>query len=291
MLLKIDRTFLYKLHTGSLLLLLLAVSVVTVLRVHPVVSVLSVLLGVLSLFLYGLKSELHALIRFCLPIGFLLILFNLVFNRNGVTALFYLGDSAVTLEALVYALLSALSFTGAVLWFSFFCALLDADRIYDLFAGLSKGLAVIFSLSMALVPKTLAKYSAMCSAEAEMGDKQKRFTRLILRLSALFSWVLEDSFETAVSMKARGALLSGKRQKSHRPISAGDVLACLLGAGGLAAALFSAPLKITVYPRLRMEAYFASDAVWYLPILLLYLIPCIWKLWEVLKWKSVARNI
>lgn len=289
--LKIDRTFLYKLHTGTLLLLLLAVSVVTVLRVHPVVSVLSVLLGVLSLFLYGLKGELRALVHFCLPIGILLILFNLVFNRNGVTALFYLGDSAVTLEAFVYALLSALSFTGAVLWFSFFCALLDADRIYDLFSGLSKGFAVIFSLSMALVPKTMAKYDEMRSADLDANDKQKRFTKLILHLSALFSWVLEDSFETASSMKARGALLPGKRQRLRRPISAGDVLVCFLGAGGLAAALFSAPLKITVYPKLRIAAYFENGAFWYLPVLLLYLIPCIWKLWEVLKWKSVAQNM
>ncbi len=289
--LKIDRTFLYKLHTGTLLLLLLAVSVVTVLRVHPVVSVLSVLLGVLSLFLYGLKSELHALIRFCLPIGVLLIVFNLVFNRNGVTVLFYLGDFAVTLEAVVYALLSALSFTGAVLWFSFFCTLLDGDRIYGLFAGFSKGFAVIFSLSMALVPKTMAKYKDMCSAESETDDKQKSFTRMILRLSALFSWVLEDSFETAVSMKARGALLRGKRQRSHQSFSLWDIVVLLAGAGGLAAVFLGTPLKITVYPRLRIEAYVTSSLAWYLPILILYLIPCLTKLWEVLKWKSVARNI
>ncbi len=89
--------------------------------------------------------------------GAVLVLFNLLFNRNGMTVLFYIGDAAVTLESVLYAVFSALHFTGAVLWFSFYCAFLDADRVYRLFAGTSRGLAVIFSLSMALVPWLLKK--------------------------------------------------------------------------------------------------------------------------------------
>src|SRR5699024_6595280 len=208
---KTDRSFFYRLRTATLLVLLLAVSLVTMLRVHPVVSVISMCSGALSLLLYGGRGELRALLRFCLPVGLLLILFNLVFNRNGVTVLFYIGDAAVTLESILYALFTAFAFCGAVLWFSFFCTFLDSDRVYRLFARFSKGLAVIFSLSLALVPKILEKYEEIKLQERAETDKKHRFTQNILQLSALFSWVLEDSFETAVSMKARGALLKEKR--------------------------------------------------------------------------------
>ena len=119
---KTDRSFFYRLRTATLLVLLLAVSLVTMLRVHPVVSLLSACSGALSLLLYGGRGELRALLRFCLPVGLLLILFNLAFNRNGVTVLFYIGDAAVTLESILYALFTAFAFCGAVLWFSFFCA-------------------------------------------------------------------------------------------------------------------------------------------------------------------------
>ena len=112
---KTDRSFFYRLRTATLLVLLLAVSLVTMLRVHPVVSVISMCSGALSLLLYGGRGELRALLRFCLPVGLLLILFNLVFNRNGVTVLFYIGDAAVTLESILYALFTAFAFCGAVL--------------------------------------------------------------------------------------------------------------------------------------------------------------------------------
>ncbi len=288
--LKIDRTFFYKLHTGTLLFLLLAVSVVTMSRVQPFVAVLSVFSGALSFLCYHLRNELRALLRFCLPVGFVLILFNLLFNRNGVTVLFYVGDAAVTLEAVAYALLSALHFTGAVLWFSFFCTFLDADRVYRLFKGGSRGFAIIFSLSMALVPKTLLKYEQTRTAVPEGENQKNRFISWILRLSALFSWVLEDSFETAVSMKARGALLSPRRQKGKRRISVLNLCLAALGICAVGVVLFAPPLQIEVYPRWRGAAY--TEDLWvYIPLLILYFLPCIVKLWEVLKWKLAVQKI
>lgn len=287
---KTDRSFFYRLRTGTLLLLLLAVSLITMLRVHPVVSVLSMCSGALSLLLYGGRGELRALLRFCLPVGLLLILFNLVFNRNGVTVLFYIGDAAVTLESILYALFTAFAFCGAVLWFSFFCAFLDSDRVYRLFARFSKGLAVIFSLSLALVPKILEKYEEIKLQERAETDKKHRFTQNILQLSALFSWVLEDSFETAVSMKARGALLKEKRQTQKQKATVADILLWILCIACIALMFFSPPMLAEIYPKFREEAYL-TNSISYLPLFLLYFSPAVFKIWEVTKWKFIARKI
>lgn len=287
---KTDRSFFYRLKTATMLILLLAVSLVTMLRVHPVVSLLSMCSGALSLLLYGGRGELRALLRFCLPVELLLILFNLVFNRNGVTVLFYIGDAAVTLESILYALFTAFAFCGAVLWFSFFCAFLDSDRVYRLFARFSKGLAVIFSLSLALVPKILEKYEEIKLQERAGNDKKHRFTQNILQLSALFSWVLEDSFETAVSMKARGALLKEKRQTQKQKATVADILLWILCVACVAIMFFSPPMLAEIYPKFRQEAYLQNN-ISYIPLFLLYFSPVIFKIWEVTKWKFIARKI
>lgn len=287
---KTDRSFFYRLKTATMLILLLAVSLVTMLWVHPVVSLLSMCSGALSLLLYGGRGELRALLRFCLPVGLLLILFNLVFNRNGVTVLFYIGDAAVTLESVLYALFTAFAFCGAVLWFSFFCAFLDSDRVYRLFARFSKGLAVIFSLSLALVPKILEKYEEIKLQERAETDKKHRFTQNILQLSALFSWVLEDSFETAVSMKARGALLKEKRQTQKQKATVADILLWILCVACVAIMFFSPPMLAEIYPKFRQEAYLQNN-ISYIPLFLLYFSPVIFKIWEVTKWKFIARKI
>lgn len=286
----INRTLFYKLHTGTLLWLLLCVSVVTVTRVQPVLAVLCVLSGVLSFLCYRQRRELRALLHFCLPVGVALVLFNLLFNRNGLTVLFYIGDAAVTLESVLYALFSALHFTGVVLWFSFFCAFLDADRIYRLFSGTSRGLAIIFSLSMALVPKTLQKYEQTRKALPVSADKHSRLTARFLRLSALFSWVLEDSFGTAVSMKARGAMCTVKHTWQKYRFSVGDTAAVLCSVGVLCAFFLAPPLRAEIYPRFRPSAYFES--VWiYVLMAVFYFIPCLVKLWEVCKWKFSVQRI
>ncbi len=287
---KTDRSFFYRLKTATMLVLLLTVSLVTMLWVHPVVSLLSACSGALSLLLYGGRGELRALSRFCLPVGLLLILFNLAFNRNGVTVLFYIGDAAVTLESILYALFTAFAFCGAVLWFSFFCAFLDSDRVYRLFARFSKGLAVIFSLSLALVPKILEKYEEIKLQERAETDKKHRFTQNILQLSALFSWVLEDSFETAVSMKARGALLKEKRQTQKQKATVADILLWILCVACVAIMFFSPPMLAEIYPKFRQEAYLQNN-ISYIPLFLLYFSPVIFKIWEVTKWKFIARKI
>lgn len=287
---RLDRTLFYKLHTGTLLWLLLSVSVVTVTRVQPILAVLCVLSGALSFLCYGQGRELRALLHFCLPVGAVLVLFNLIFNRNGMTVLLYIGDAAITLESVLYALLSALHFTGAVLWFSFFCAFLDADRIYRLFSGVSRGLAIIFSLSMALVPKTLQKYEQTRAALPAATDKHHKLTTRFLRLSALFSWILEDSFETAASMKARGAMCQVKRPRKKIRFSVWNTAVVLIGVAAVCAVFLAPPLKAEIYPRFRPNAYI-SDVWTYAPVAVFYFIPCIIKLWEVCKWKFSVQRI
>lgn len=284
-----SRTLFYKLHTGVLLFCMLSVTVTAALRIHPVTGVISAVTAALSYVLYGKGRELRSLLRFCAPMGGMLILFNLLFNRNGVTALFYLGDTAVTLESVLYAVCAALAFSSTVLWFSFYCLFLDCDRVYAFLARVSRGLGLVVSLSLSLVPKTLEKYNQMCVENTVNTNKAHRFTGLILRLSALFSWVFDDAFQTALSMKARGALCITERQKPKGRWSAVDSV-CILLALAAIVSCFSPPFKLEIYPRFLGMQYL-NGAIWYIPLSVLCVVPCVCKLWEVLKWKFILQRI
>lgn len=282
-----NRTFFYKLHTGTLLCLMLAVSSVTAFCVHPFVSVLAFLLGTLSFLCYGKVEEWRALCRFCLPIAVCILLFNVLFNRNGVTVLFYIGDTPVLLESFLFAFFSALSFCAVTFWFSFFCLFLDADRIFLFFGGISKNFALLFSLSMALVPKTLEKYAEIKAQANETEDKRKKLTNLVLHLSTLLSWVLEDSFETAVSMKARGALLKKKRKNKNKKISLGNLFLSVFSLIMLLAPFLFAPLKRSIYPIFHLKAYFENALLPYSLLMILYSLPLLFRGWEEIKWNCI----
>ena len=289
---KQSSTRLYKLHTGTLLCLLFAVTGVTAVCVHPFLSPLSCLMGALSLLCYGMEAELRALLRFTAPVSLLLILFNFVLNHNGATVLFYLGDFPILLESCLYAILSALSFSAIVFWFSFFCTYLDADRIFLWCAGFSKNFAILFSLSMSFVPQILKKYAQIEAQAKETENEKTKLLNLSLRLSTLLSWVLEDSFETAVSMKARGATLPIQRRKKITAHRWQDVFFMLFSFCMMLLPWLFPRLRTSVYPAFSWAAYWdKQQLVLYSCIAFLLCIPVILKIWEEVQWKFTQRNM
>ena len=284
----VQKTFFYKVHTSALLLVMLSVSGITAFCVHPFVSFLSYVLGTLSFLCYDKRKEWCALFRFTAPIGIFLILFNLIFNRNGATVFFYLGDACVTVESILYAVCAAFSFSAITLWFSFFCYFLDADRIFLWCSGISKNFAILFSLSMSLVPKTLKKYEEIKMTGKESENQKAKLRNWMLHMSALFSWVWEDSFETAISMKARGALLKKKRKTGKCTWRMLDFLLFFFSLGMLFLPFMASALKQTIYPVFSMNMYWNVKAILpYSLVTILYLIPLFYKLWEAIQWKSI----
>lgn len=279
----------YQLHSGTLLLCLCMALFAAAARIHPIGGLLSVGFAVLSFLVYARWQELVQLLRSCLPTAAALLVFNLLFNRNGVTVLFYFGNVPVLFESLLYAVCAAFCFIGTMLWFSFYALFLDSDRVYRLLAGISGALGVVVSLSLAFVPKALEKYAEMQAERVEPQSRGQRFAGLVLRLSALFSWMLEDAFATAVSMKARGALCRCKWVRERKPICMADIL-CILASAGAAIALFAPPMRLTVYPKFMGEQYW-TDGGWYLLLAFFYALPAIFRGWEMWKWRCLLQRI
>lgn len=279
-----------KLNTEFQLLYLLTVFIVSVSSVNPVISAASAISAVAAVLVYCDIKYFISVLRFILPLCAAIFLFNILFNRNGVTVLFNIGDFFITKEALAFSFFSSLVFISSALWFSAFSDLIGSDKIYNVFCGISKNLAVIFSLTMSMIPNIIEKGNEIKITQKSHTEAKSK-VGYILNISALFSRVLEDSFVTAQTMKARGALLPSKKRAKVNKLTFID---CFFALTSVIIVLFFFILKLykySIYPLLEFPGLDATSIVYYLFLVLYLFLPVIIFALEELKWLYMKSKI
>ncbi len=227
---------------------------------HPVCLALSALSALAYLVrLKGRKAFRSAV--YVLPASLLLGIVNPLFNHEGVTVLCYLpGGNPLTLESAVYGILSALMLSAVILWFSCFGEVMTSDRLGCLFGKLAPALSLVFSMTLRFVPRFKEKLSELDTAQKAMGKEAssrglfQKASYGITLLSALVTWALEGSVETADSMRARGSDLPGKTSYSTFRMGRSDLLTLalvlLLSAGVIAGSVCGA-LSFNCFPKIK----------------------------------------
>ena len=110
--------------------------------VHPVILFGALLSGGI----YALILCKNALkkILMLLPTALVIAVLNPLFNHRGITTLFYLpSGNPVTLEAIVYGLMSGIMLEAVVLWFMCFGELFKSDKILYVFGKVAPFLSII----------------------------------------------------------------------------------------------------------------------------------------------------
>ena len=92
---------------------------------------------------------------------------------------------------------------------------MTSDKFLSLFGGIIPTIAMMLSMVFRYIPDTIRKANQINTAQNallgnEKQDKKTRFNQGITLASSLMEWSMENSIETADSMRARG-YLSGKR--------------------------------------------------------------------------------
>lgn len=182
----------------------------TLLFVHPIFGGISLFTAVLcSAFLNGKKTFL-ATLGFGAPLFLFVALANPLFNHHGATFLFYLGDNPVTLESLLYGLVSGGMMFAAVVWFTCYNTVVTSDKFLYIFGKILPSVALIVSMTLSLIPRMFSQLKIIADSQRTMGldvksggimDRLHAGSRI---LSILVSWALEDAVTTADSMRARG---------------------------------------------------------------------------------------
>ncbi|MBE4907135.1 energy-coupling factor transporter transmembrane protein EcfT [Bacillus luteolus] len=146
---------------------------------------------------------------------FILILTPL-FNERGRHVLFEIGTHRVTLEAVTYGAMTAISIISVISLFISYNEVLTPNKLLFLFSKFLPQFAILLMLTLRFIPlmrRRLAEISAVQSSKGisvlhgHFKDKAKNG---LLYVQVLLTYSLEEAIQTADSMKARG-YGSGKR--------------------------------------------------------------------------------
>lgn len=184
-----------KTHPLTTFCYLLAVLAITIFCRNPVIIAES-LVG--SLFAAGLSGKLRGALWLVLMAA-LVAVTNPIFSHNGVTVLFFVGDTAFTLEALFYGIVFGVMLSAAVLWCASAARFMTSDKYIWLFGRILPSSGLVLSCSMRFVPLFIRRTAEFASARgaSSLKDYLKAF-------SSSVSYSAEEAMSSADSMKSRG---------------------------------------------------------------------------------------
>lgn len=276
-----------------------AVIVCAMLIMHPV----CILIALACSFAYSIMLNGKRAVRFnflfLTPMLVIAALINPAFNHEGATILAYLpSGNPLTLESVVYGIAAAAMLVTVICWFSCYNKIMTSDKFIYLFGRIIPSLSLILSMALRLVPRFKAQLGVIVQAQrcigrdVSQGSVLKRAKNGITILSVMVTWALENSIETADSMKSRGYGLPGRSAFSIFTFDKRDKMAlayiaalCLyIAAGGMAGGLY-----FRYFPSIRMNISQLTVSI-FIAYFMLCIMPAAMELWEVRKWKAIESN-
>jgi energy-coupling factor transport system permease protein len=262
---------------------------------HPAaIGISFICAAVYSVYLSGKKAVKTA---FLLPMMIFAAVINPLFNHQGVTILTYLPNgNPLTLEATLFGIAAAVMLVTVITWFSCFNAVITSDKFVYLFGRIVPALSLILSMALRFVPRFKAQIKIISNAQkgigrdVSSGNFLQKARHGIKILSIVATWALENSIETADSMKARGYGLKGRTSFSVFRFTRRDFYALAYMAACAAVVVYgviSGAYHFRYFPSIR-----GSDNVFVLSAyFLLGAFPVIANLKEDFYWKRIKSKI
>ena len=248
--------------------------------------------------LNGRKTVLFGL-KFILPTAVLVMLINPIVNHSGVTILTYLPwDNPLTLESVVYGIASAVMLSSVVFWFSSFNKVMTGDKLVYLFGKIAPALGLLLSMAFRFVPRFSAQFREVRTARKLLGREKSGFIEKIKDavrvISVMLSHSLEDSIETADSMKARGYGLKGRTAYSNYSFTKRDAIALLLiciSTASLIVLRVFGTAKYRYFPSVKGELTGIDSVIFFTLYFLLMIMPFVINIWEGIRSKRLQSAI
>lgn len=249
------------------------------------------------------KKALKALVL-AVPVILTATFINALFSHNGATIITYLPwGSPLTAEALFYGLCSGGLLICVMMWFSNFNGVMTSDKITYLFGKAFPSLSLVFSMTLRFVPLFFHQAKKISDAQkcigrgvSEQGKKSfsERAKSGLSILSCLVTWSLENSIETADSMKSRGYGLTGRTDFSIFRFTARDAAAgtaVILCTAYILFGCVRGAFYFRYYPSLKSADFTVYNASVFAAYSFLCFLPAAIEFWEERKWKAIKSKI
>lgn len=267
---------------------------------HPVCLIISLFSGITySVMLKGEKTIKTNLI-YLLSIIFLMGVINPLFNHEGVTIIRYFKNgNPLTLESIIYGFCAATMIVCVICHFSCYNEIMTSDKFIFLFGKIIPALSLIISMTLRFVPRFQAQLKVVTTAQRCMGQdisKDKIINRVkngLNILSVMTTWALENSLETADSMKSRGYGIPGRTAFSIYKFDKRDKLALIsvlfLGAYVFVGILIGA-VSFEYFPYIKSADISLYGISVFTAYFFLCMFPVIIEILEVKKWEALMSK-
>jgi len=282
-------------HPTCIFLFFVGVIGLTLVGHHPVIVSVSFVCA--SLYLISLKGPrtLGRTLRFVLPLMIIVTIANPLFNRRGATILFEtFNNNWVTLESLMFGLVSGVQLASIILWFAGYQVVMTSDKFLYLFGKIAPSASLLITMTMRMIPTLQMQIKQIRISQQMLNKTPKRvlprMNAAIRHISTLLSWSMENAVEMADSMKARGYGIR-RRTTFHlfRFDSRDSVTLCLLlllcGVCVLARSFGHGTMQF--FPRTSLVITGVSGMVMYATFALLGLLPTLFEVAEHLRHRRI----
>lgn len=261
---------------------------------HPVCLVISLSCAIAYSVLLSGKKAVRTNMIYMIPMLIFAALINPAFNHEGITILNYFPNgNPLTLESIIYGISAAVMLVSVICWFSCFSAVMTSDKFIWLFGRIIPSLSLILSMTLRFVPKFTAQLKIVANAQRcigrdiTRGSVIKRAKCGLTILSIMVTWALENSIETADSMKSRGYGLDGRTAFSIFTFDKRDKIACawiVLSGVYILAGSFMGCMYFRFFPGIKSVGFSAYSLSVFAAYFLLCASPVIIELLEARRW-------
>lgn len=268
---------------------------------HPVFLAISGIASISYLIYLKGKKALFVVFALAFPIFIFSAILNPLFSHQGMTILFYAkSGNPITLESIVYGIFSGLMLFVVIVWFSSFNYIITSDKIIYIFGKILPAISLIISMSLRFVPRFNAQlkkvsYAQKCiGRDATNGSILKKLKHSIKIFSIMVTWSLENSVETADSMKSRGYGLTPRTNFHTYNFEKRDITAILIM--GICfifvlACIYTQKVSILYYPIYRLNQNTIYSIICYILYFILCFLPLFFNLVEDIKWYYLKSKI
>lgn len=286
-------------HPAVLMTYFVSVIVVSMFATNPIILLIALCGGVSFFGIMKTPKELLIDLGFYIPMLLLITLINPVFSHNGVTPLFFMNGNPVTLEAILYGGNIAIMLVAIIYWCKCYSMIMTTDKFLFLFGKAMPKLALVLSMAMRFIPFFKNKLKEIRGVQSSLGLYEKKgFVNKgsgeLKVFSALTTWAMENSIDTAASMNARGYGLKGRSHFSIYKFRRRDfcyLLAVLMCFGVVMAGISMNLIDFSFYPEISELKYGFKEISVYIAFGVLSFIPFLSELWEVIVWKYSVSKI
>ena len=280
------------LHPITLICYFLSILTISMFSFNPVFVISGLFGAILYLLMINNKASIKIFVGY-LFLFIIIAITNPLFSHNGATPLFFINDSRITLEALLYGVFLSTMIIEVMLWFRCFNLTFDNEKLMYFFGKTFPKLGLIISMALCYIPNLISEYKSILSVQKTFGGK-KGIGIYIKSFSAVITQSLENSIEKSNSMSARGYGKAKRTYYSNFKFTKYDLLYLVITVVLFIMSATSIILNtayFNFYPTIEMNSITLASALSYIAFLLLSLLPFAFQVKEEIKWKYLVSKI